>query len=92
MDQIRDTLIVLLGGLFALVVTAITAVESAARHVLAGIGIVGEFQTALLAIILLLLIVAAFRLLGGIFGFLLACLLIVILLHAFIAGPTATTL
>ncbi|ACI52500.1 conserved hypothetical protein [Gluconacetobacter diazotrophicus PA1 5] len=72
-------------GLFGLIVTAIATIEHMARQILASMGIVGELQTALLVILLVGMIVAAFRVFGGAFSVLISLVLILILLHALLA-------
>ncbi|GAA4501554.1 hypothetical protein HLH36_11110 [Gluconacetobacter aggeris] len=72
----------LLLSLFGLILTAVAAIENLARQVLAGMGIRGELQTALLIILLVSLAIGAFRLFGGVFAVLIGLVLMLILLHA----------
>lgn len=72
----------LLLGLFGLILTTVAAIEHLAREVLAGMGITGELQTALLVILLASLAIGAFRLFGGVFAVLIGVVLVLILLHA----------
>jgi len=72
-------------GLFSLLVAAIAAIEHAARVALGEVGVTGEIQTALLALLLLGLIVVSLRLFGRLFGVLIGVVLVLALLHAVIA-------
>ncbi|GBR00903.1 hypothetical protein GLI01_16170 [Gluconacetobacter liquefaciens] len=72
----------LLVGLFSLILTAVAAIENLAREILASGGIRGEFQTALLIVLLVTLAIGAFRLFGGVFAVLIGVVLMLILLHA----------
>ncbi|WP_342629960.1 hypothetical protein AAC691_10165 [Nguyenibacter vanlangensis] len=82
MDRLIALITSLLLGLFGLIVTAIAMIEHVVRQILAGMGILGELQTALLVILLVALIVGAFRVFGGVFSILIGTVLVLILLHA----------
>jgi len=82
---IQNTLAVIVGlimGLFTLIVSVIAFIEETARRVLASLGVPHQIQTALLALLLLLLVITAFRLFGKLFGILIALVLLALLLHA----------
>ena len=83
--MIENAIAVVVGlimGLFTLIVSVIVFVEEAARRGLQTLGVPHQVETALLALLLLLLIVASFRLFGRIFGVLIAIVLLAFLLHA----------
>lgn len=83
-----DLLLGVLLGLFGAVVGAIGVIEGFCRRLLAGIGIQGGAQTAILVVVLLLLIVAAFRAFGRLFAILVAVLLLLLVLDAVAGGGT----
>ncbi|GAN53573.1 hypothetical protein [Tanticharoenia sakaeratensis] len=89
MEHIEAFLISLIAGLFSLILAAIVAIEHAARGVLAGVGITGSVQTALLALLLLGLIIVALRLFGRLFGALIAIVLLIVLAHAVVTPHRA---
>jgi len=76
----------LLVALFDLILAGIAILEGVARRVLASFGIGGQTQTALLALFGVLLIVASFRLFGRVFAVLIGLILLLLLLHALVAG------
>jgi hypothetical protein len=82
MDEVSAFLTAILIALFGLIVAAIAMVEHGARVALSTVGIHGQVQTALLALLLLALIVLAFRCFGHVFGLLVAVILVLVLLHA----------
>jgi hypothetical protein len=85
MNQAIALVTSLLLGLFGVIVAAIAMIEHVARQILASMGIHGELQTALLVILLVGLIIGAFRVFGGAFSILICVVLILILLHALLA-------
>ncbi|AQS87630.1 hypothetical protein AA101099_2726 [Neoasaia chiangmaiensis NBRC 101099] len=92
MQHLYNLIVGLIVGLFSLIVAAIAVIEHGARVALMRIGIGGEAQTALLALLLLALIVVALRLFGRLFGVLIAILLVLVLLHALFAPGMSGTL
>ena len=86
MQHAIDVILALLVGLFDLVVTAIAVIEHGARTALTRIGISGPPQTAILVLLAVALILAAFRLFGRVFALLIALVLLLILLHALLGG------
>ncbi|WP_222546827.1 hypothetical protein [Asaia lannensis] len=91
--MIENAIAVVVGlimGLFTLIVSVIVFVEEAARRGLQTLGVPHQVETALLALLLLLLIVASFRLFGRIFGVLIAIVLLAFLLHAVFVPQAAT--
>lgn len=90
---IQNAIAVVLGlimGLFTLIVSVIAFVEEGARRGLQALGVPHQVQTALLAMLLLLLVVAAFRLFGRLFGILIAIVLLALLMHALFVPEAAT--
>ena len=88
MTEALHVVLSLIAGLFGLVVTAIATVEDALRSLLTQMRVTGQLQTAVLAIVVLLLVVGAFRLFGRLFAVLILVFLLLLLLHMFI--PEAT--
>jgi len=82
MDHLIALLTGLLVGLLGLIVAIMATIEHAARVLLMHLGIGGDLQTGLLAILLLCLIVLAFRWFGWIFGVLIGLLLLLYLAHS----------
>ncbi|MCQ9155927.1 hypothetical protein [Acidomonas methanolica] len=90
MDHIFTFLSGILIMLFGIIVAVIAVIEHGARVLLFDIGIRGQVATALLALLLLGLIVLAFRWFGRVFGVLIGLLLLMVLLHALFAPVSAT--
>ncbi|CAI9120147.1 hypothetical protein [Brytella acorum] len=86
MEHLFNVLVGLLVGLFSLIVASIASIEYVAREALQRIGIGGQAQTALLALLLLALVVLALRIFGRFFGIMIAVLLVIVLIHA-LAAP-----
>ncbi|WP_332348889.1 MULTISPECIES: hypothetical protein [Asaia] len=89
--MIQNAISVVVGlilGLFTLIVSVIAVIEEAARRGLVALGIPHQVQTALLALLLLLLVVGSFRLFGRLFGVLIGVVLVALLLHALFAPET----
>jgi Flp pilus assembly protein TadB len=82
-----DTVYNIIMGLLAIVVSAFTSIEHLARDALTQAGVSGQVQTILLLVLGVVLILAAVRLLGGVFGILIAIFLILFLFH--IIAPTS---
>ncbi len=76
----------LLLRLVAAIMTVIGVVETFCRRLLIDAGVNGELQAAILVIVAILLIVAALRLLGGVFGLLITVLLVLLVLHVLMPG------
>ena len=72
--------------LVAAVMAVIGVVEDALRRLLVEAGIRGELQSAILVVVAILLIIAAIRLLGGVFGFLITILLLLLILNVLMPG------
>jgi hypothetical protein len=64
----------------------ILVIENGLRHLLEQAGVVGQVQSAVLVIAAVLVIIAALRLLGGVFGFLITLLLILMILNLLMPG------
>ena len=86
MDHALTVVLGVLAGLFDLVVAVVAVVEGGVRRLLARVGIIGQVQTAILAVVLVALIVTAFRRFGRLFAVLLAVVLLLLLLHVLLAG------
>ena len=92
MQHAIDVVLGLLVGLFALVVAAIAVIEHYARQALGAIGITGPPQTVILVLLLVALVIAAFRLFGRVFAVLIALALLLVLVHALLGGQPATSI
>ncbi|AOX17416.1 hypothetical protein [Kozakia baliensis] len=86
MQHLYGLLVGLIVGLFSLIVSVIVVIEHAAREGLERLGIGGQVQTALLALLLLGLIALAFRWFGKLFGILIGVFLLLVLLHSLFAS------
>ena len=91
MQHATHVILNLLVGLFDLVAAAIAAIEHFARQGLGRIGVGGAPQTVILVLLLIGLIIAAFRLFGRVFAVLIALALLLILLHALLNSHPITT-
>ncbi|WP_025885411.1 hypothetical protein [Asaia prunellae] len=83
--MVQNAISVVMGlilGLFTLIISVIALIEASARKALVALGIPQQIQGALLALLLLVLIVASFRLFGRLFGVLIAIVLVAFLLQA----------
>ena len=93
MDQAINFLLALILGLFGLIVTAIATTEGFLRGLLTEAGIGGQVQSIVLVVTAILLMLAALRLFGGIFGLLITLVLILLVAHILapgfrVPGPT----
>lgn len=86
MDSAINFVLTLLMRLVGAVMAVIGLVEHGLRQVLAQAGVHGELQSAVLVVAAILVIVAALRLLGGVFGFLITLLLILMILNLLMPG------
>ena len=86
MEQAINFLLALVLGLFGLIVTAIATIENSLRGLLTEAGISGQVQGIVLVVTAVLIILAALRLFGGIFGVLITILLILLVVHIFVPG------
>jgi hypothetical protein len=94
-DQVINVLLAFILGLFGLIVTVIATIEDFLRGLLATAGISGQTQTIMLIATAVLLILAALRLFGGVFGVLIIIVLILLMVHILVPGmhvpaPTPT--
>jgi hypothetical protein len=92
-DQAINFLLALILGLFGLIVTAIATTEGFLRDLLAEAGIGGQVQSIVLVVTAILLMLAALRLFGGVFGVLITVVLILLVAHILapgfrVPGPT----
>ena len=85
-EQAINFLLALVLGLFGLIVTAIATIENSLRGLLTEAGISGQVQGIVLVVTAVLIILAALRLFGGIFGVLITILLILLVVHIFVPG------
>jgi hypothetical protein len=92
MTQALNFVLSLILQLFHLVMGAIAVIEGFLRGLLAQAGITGEAQKAVLIVIGALLILAALRLFGRVFGVLIAIFLILLLLHVLLPGLSGPAL
>ena len=86
MNEAISSLLTIILGLFGLIVTGIAAIEDFLRGQLAAAGISGQTQTIILIASAVLLILAAFRLFGGILGVLITIFLILLMVHILVPG------
>jgi hypothetical protein len=91
MNDAINFVLTLILRLVAAILTVIGAVENFFRHLLANAGITGQLQAAILVIVAVLLIIAALRLLGGVFGVLITILLALVVLHLLMPGLQVPT-
>ena len=89
MTQALATVRSLILGLFHVIMVGIAAIEGFLAGLLTRAGITGELQKGLLTAILVLLILAAFRLFGRILAVLIAIFLVLLLLQALVPGFSA---
>lgn len=73
-------------GLFALVVSAILTIENAVRGLLAGLGLSAQVQSVVLLFLAITLTIAAFRVLGPVFGILLAIFALLLVMQVAVPG------
>ncbi|HTH99660.1 MAG TPA: hypothetical protein VL752_01840 [Acidisoma sp.] len=86
MDSAINFIVTLLLRLVGAVMAVIGIVEHGLRQLLEQAGVHGELQSAILVVAAILVIVAALRLLGGVFGFLLTILLLLMILNVLMPG------
>jgi hypothetical protein len=85
-DQAINFLLALILGLFGLIITAIATTEGFLRGLLTEAGISGQVQSIVLVVTAILLMLAALRLFGGIFGVLITIVLILLVVHILAPG------
>jgi hypothetical protein len=85
-DQAINFLLALILGLFGLIVTAIATTEGFLRDLLTEAGIGGQVRTIVLVVTAILLMLAALRLFGGVFGVLITLVLILLVVHILAPG------
>jgi hypothetical protein len=81
MTQALNLILSLILGLFGAIMGAIAWTEDFLRGLMTRAGIPEEFQNPVLIIVAVLLILAAIRVLGRVFGVLIAIFLVLLLLH-----------
>lgn len=86
MDSAINFIVTLLLRLVGAVMAVIGIVEHGLRQVLDQAGVHGELQSAILVVAAIVVIVAALRLLGGVFGFLITILLVLMILNLLMPG------
>ncbi len=86
MEQAINFLLALILGLFDLIITGIATVEEFLRGLLTAAGIGGQVQSIVLVVTAVLLILAALRLFGGIFGVLITLVLILLVVRILVPG------
>jgi len=86
MDRAINLVETLLLRLIGAVMAVIGIVEHGLRRLLGQAGVHGELQSAVLVVAAILVIVAALRLLGGVFGFLITLLLILMIITLLMPG------
>ncbi len=86
MTSAIDFVLTLILRLVAAVMTVIGVIEAALRRLLVQAGINGELQSAILIVVAILLIIAAVRLLGGVFGLLITILLVLLIVNLLMPG------
>lgn len=86
MDTAINFVLTLLLRLVGVVMAVIGIVEHALRQMLTQAGVQGQTQSAILVVAAILVIVAALRLLGGVFGFLITLLLILMIINVLMPG------
>jgi hypothetical protein len=86
MQQAINFVWTLIVGLFALIMGAIATVEVFLRGLLGRAGVDGQLQSVIMIAAAVLLILAALRLFGGIFGVLITLFLILMVVHIMMPG------
>jgi hypothetical protein len=86
MDSAINFVLTLILRLVGVIMAVIVVIENGLRHLLAQAGIGGQVQSAVLVIAAILIIIAALRLLGGVFGFLITVLLVLMILNLLMPG------
>ena len=81
-----DFVLTLILRLVAAIMAVIGVIEVALRRLLVQAGVNGELQSAVLIVVAILLIIAAIRLLGGVFGLLITVLLILLIVNLLMPG------
>jgi hypothetical protein len=85
-ERAINFLLALILGLFGLIITAIAMIEDFLRRMLTEAGVSGQVQSIVLIVTAVLLILAALRLFGGIFGVLITIVLILLVVHILVPG------
>jgi hypothetical protein len=86
LEQAINFLLGVILGLFGLIITVIATIEDFLRGLLTEAGISGQVQSIVLIVTAVLLILAALRLFGGIFGVLITIVLILLVVHILVPG------
>lgn len=86
MTQAMDFVFALALRLGALIMQAIGSTEAALRSVMSGAGIDDRMQAIVLVGVVVLCVVAALRVFGGLLRFLIVVFLILLLIHALVPG------
>lgn len=89
MDQATAFVWRLIVALLGLVMGIIAGVEDALRTAMSHGGVDRQFQSLVLIVVPVLLIIAALRVLGRVFGLLIAVFLVLLLLHVVTPGMHA---
>ena len=86
MTSAIDFVLTLILRLIAAVMAVIGVIEVALRRLLVDAGVNGELQSAVLIVVAIMLIIGALRLLGGVFGFLITVLLVLLIINLLMPG------
>jgi hypothetical protein len=86
MDSAINFIVTLLMRLVGAIMAVIGVVEHGLRQVLEQAGVHGQLQSAVLVVAAIAVIVAALRLLGGVFGFLITLLLLLMIVNLLMPG------
>ena len=89
MDDAMNFIVTLILGLVGLVMEAVIVVEDALRDAMTSARIDPEVQSVVLIAVAVLVILAAYRLFGGLFGILITAFLLLLIIHILLPGLAA---
>ena len=89
MNQALNSIQALILGLFAAIMAAMAAIEGFLRSLMAQAGVGGQLQKGVLIVVLVLLVLAALRVFGRVFGVLITIFLVLLLIHVLAPGLSA---
>ncbi len=89
MSQALSAIEALILGLLAVIMAAMATIEEFLRRLMTQAGIDGQLQKIVLIVVAVLLILAALRLFGRVFGVLIAIFLILLVIHVLLPGLSA---
>jgi hypothetical protein len=86
LDQVLDFLYTLIVGLLGIIMAAVATVETFLRDAMTQAGVGAQAQGVVLIAAAVLLILAAYRLFGGILGILITVFLLLLVAHVLVPG------